>query len=1351
MTMLPAGGTPASAHELAPARAAAAAAAAASPAAGGATVGTGAAWFDPAAPTALHAAPTPTGPNSNGGSLKIGVSSSVGTAQGIATTAPLPGDSGDYLRLHSMGTVGVSAADGRTVWQLTGRSLFAAWHLSPSNPAAPQIENPEAPLVRNSADPFKIWIAEQDGVADMHPEATGYLAGSRVPDVAIAETAGVTVGLSGQLEWPFNVPGSRLHAGTFVTVLNGLTGQVLWSELDPGYVTQLAIVGGTLVVGDETGDPDGLSPLGAWRSTTAVHALSFRQAGDRLVARTAWTYSTGAPWAALLDMQPVGSDVAVDWSDTPEGLGVPGPSDGHVVLIGPDGSVRWNVPTPGYPILSSYDASRQLLVIADETDPTVSIGYALAGLRVSDGSTAVSVPVAGVLPTALSVSDVAGRQAAGGWGSTWFTGGVVTTKRQADGENFGFSAGQVTAVDPGSGRVLWSTELTGRPGHAPYPATVLAAGSPWAGGLVLVASGTGFVNSPTPGLPIVARSDLRVLSAGDGQLRWDRSGDVADSLSVRLAGPPWEPQVSGVTDEQDAVGYDLGTGAVRGVTPLMGDLDAAVRQDINGESSVIVGSQSGGVYALDASDLSRVIWQAYAGGPVHQIALARPLPDAPPVLVVAATTRVDVLNLRTGRIQVSRDYPGQYAWNVTVGRIGSHRAGVVVATSQLSAFDAGTGRSLWTYRPPVPSYFSDAVIVDGVTVADYQNKVAHFGKPTTMAAVGIGAAGKVAWTAPASVTTTTHPVLWNGVFASPAIAGAGSTGVALSWQNTRGGGRVDLRDALTGALLYADNSAGLYGLMGWTVDPPLGVIAVGNMSSVLIRPGHPLAVEGATGTSAAVVDSAGKPVVLFANRAITAYPGSTVKSLRGLPAATNSTFTPGTLVPAGPAASGQVIALPQDLLGWEIVDGTEEGVYQRLGGDTYQIGADLLTVTGTPPAVTAPRPVVRRAKPPRPASMTVAAPRPGMGTALPQLRLKVHGYTGAGKPILAQTAPAGYDPATIGAYLGLTGDGSGQTVAVIDAYTDPDIVSDVNEFSAQFGLPKVCGTPGAGQGSTCFDFKATAPDGTAGQDPGWALETSLDIEWVHAIAPKAAVRLVEAHDQTFAALFAAVTDAAARSPDAISMSWGDPGGEFSGETYYDGHCELAHSVCVAASGDYGHPGEYPAYNPRVLAIGGTTLGLAPGGTVASEVPWSGSGGGRSYFEPKPAAQRGVAPGSRRGIPDVSFDADPNTGVAIYDSVPFQGQAGWFEVGGTSVGAPTWSAILASADQLRAAAGKGRLTSAGDRAARAVYGATSALADITTGPPNGACPKECLAGPGYDYVTGLGSPRAGIDAAIAAAP
>jgi subtilase family serine protease len=178
-----------------------------------------------------------------------------------------------------------------------------------------------------------------------------------------------------------------------------------------------------------------------------------------------------------------------------------------------------------------------------------------------------------------------------------------------------------------------------------------------------------------------------------------------------------------------------------------------------------------------------------------------------------------------------------------------------------------------------------------------------------------------------------------------------------------------------------------------------------------------------------------------------------------------------------------------------------------------------------------------------------------------------------------------------------------------------------------------------------------------------------------------------------------------------------------------------------ASGDRGWPGSYPAYNPHVLSVGGTTLDLGAGGAVTGETAWAGSGGGRSYVEGVPPYQKGLVAGGR-GTPDVSYVADPATGVAVYDTTPDLGQTGWFQVGGTSLGAPTWAALIASADQLRAAAGRPRLTE------EQIYDARSSLGDVTSG-ANGTCPAVCTAAPGYDFVTGLGSPRAGLDKRLAA--
>jgi subtilase family serine protease len=127
--------------------------------------------------------------------------------------------------------------------------------------------------------------------------------------------------------------------------------------------------------------------------------------------------------------------------------------------------------------------------------------------------------------------------------------------------------------------------------------------------------------------------------------------------------------------------------------------------------------------------------------------------------------------------------------------------------------------------------------------------------------------------------------------------------------------------------------------------------------------------------------------------------------------------------------------------------------------------------------------------------------------------------------------------------------------------------------------------------------------------------------------------------------------------------------------------------------------------------------------------------------------------TKRGIPDVSYDADPNTGFSVYDTVPYQGLSGWLQVGGTSAGAPQWAGILAVADQARKTAGKGPLAgwvSNVFKADAALYGLTSGLGDITTG-TNGACGATCTAKAGYDFATGLGSPRKGIGTALTASP
>jgi subtilase family serine protease len=490
------------------------------------------------------------------------------------------------------------------------------------------------------------------------------------------------------------------------------------------------------------------------------------------------------------------------------------------------------------------------------------------------------------------------------------------------------------------------------------------------------------------------------------------------------------------------------------------------------------------------------------------------------------------------------------------------------------------------------------------------------------------------------------------------------------------------------------------------------------------------------------------PVVLSVQLSLNAYPVSALSSGDNpvSPLATNGTFL-AAKVHVG--QDGRVLSMPVDWTTQQVLGMEESGVPAHGYSVSVQRGFAVVALTGTPAASAARRPAMAAPAAPvsRPSTQPIAksgATATRIATVQPAGQVMVHGYSSTGQPQLTQATPSGYDPATMRAYLGLHGTGAGQTIAIVDVYGDPAITSDVNTFSAQFGLPGVCtGTTTTG----CFQFTVTAPDGTGAVDSGWGLETTLDVEWAHAIAPQASIQLVEAKDGMFSSLYSAIHAAAALKPDTISLSWGFPE-EFTDETYYDSACQLTSSLCVASTGDQGYPGEYPAYNPAVLAVGGTSLNLAADGSVTGETAWSGSGGGQSYVEPTPAYQQGVVTGGR-GIPDVSFDADPATGVPIYDSTPYGDQSGWFQVGGTSFGAPAWSALIASADQLRTAAGKSRLTSADGSAHQAIYASAGQLADVTGGPRNGFCPLLCTAGPGYDFVTGLGSPRAGFDATLAA--
>jgi hypothetical protein len=342
------------------------------------------------------------------------------------------------------------------------------------------------------------------------------------------------------------------------------------------------------------------------------------------------------------------------------------------------------------------------------------------------------------------------------------------------------------------------------------------------------------------------------------------------------------------------------------------------------------------------------------------------------------------------------------------------------------------------------------------------------------------------------------------------------------------------------------------------------------------------------------------------------------------------------------------------------------------------------------------------------------------------------------------------------------GDGTGQTVALIDAYYDKTIQSDLASFSSRFGLAQLDGKNGDGH-FTQLDLSNKTPS-PVGDD--WTVETALDVEWAHAIAPKANILLAEAASDTSdgtgkpADLLNAV-QAAATTPGvvAVSMSWGIS--EVPQETNWDSYFTTPGVTFLAASGDSGAGTIWPSVSPNVVSVGGTTLHLTSTNTISSETGWGhgnlswyygGSGGGFSQYEPLPSYQSGITTSSNgfkytqfgvRLNPDVAYVADPNTGLYVLDA------GRWYAVGGTSAGAPQWAALVAIADQGRSLA---HLPSLGSiQTLNALYANPGDFHDITKGSTGtyyvydsngnvvGTIPVT--AGPGYDLVTGLGTPIA----------
>ncbi|MFG2435332.1 putative Ig domain-containing protein [Streptomyces sp. NPDC048508] len=356
------------------------------------------------------------------------------------------------------------------------------------------------------------------------------------------------------------------------------------------------------------------------------------------------------------------------------------------------------------------------------------------------------------------------------------------------------------------------------------------------------------------------------------------------------------------------------------------------------------------------------------------------------------------------------------------------------------------------------------------------------------------------------------------------------------------------------------------------------------------------------------------------------------------------------------------------------------------------------------------------------------AARPGTMSCFAQRRTDIAQKLAAAVSPDAAAAVSGLSPANLHSAYNLpsTG-GSGLTVAVVDAYNDPNAAADLATYRSQFGLSACTKANGC--------FKQVSQTGSTTSlptnDSGWAGEEALDIDMVSAVCPNCNIVLVEAGSANDTDLGAAENEAVSLGAKFVSNSWGgDESSSQTGEdTSYFKHPGVAITV---SSGDEAYGAEYPATSQYVTAVGGTALTTSSSSRGWSESVWKtssteGTGSGCSAYDTKPSWQTDTGC-SKRMESDVSAVADPATGVAVYDTY---GGSGWAVYGGTSASAPIIAGVYALAGTPGSA----------DYPAKYPYSHTSSLYDVTSG-NNGSCSPSyfCTAGTGYDGPTGWGTPN-----------
>lgn len=708
---------------------------------------------------------------------------SVETDNGLGALAELDGDK---LLINQYGTLTRLDDDQNVVWRRTASTLWPEWKLTFLRPWVRGVPAFAVRVGTYATSSLGDWTDRGYAVGD--------LTGDGVDDVAFISYVGDTPSS------PVVLPESKSGAAGIVDVLDGATGQTLWSKRYMN-ARMVLIQNGTLVVADM---PIG-NRLSEQTSIARAYAYTFTRVGDTLTETPKWTVDTGSHTAYWNVLEPAGDgQIALGWSESPsKKLG------GHLTVVGTaSGQAAWTIATPNLVRTLALDAGRGVLVGTEQdTYGSDSVAYKLVTYTLGAGARTELSTRVNALPLAMTTGDLSGGR------------GLEYVVAEGLPDVYGYIAvGQVRATD--GGRQLWTHTVKRNPDQTHDGPLMFGLDS--AGGDVVVNWMDDTRFGEVGGRAREQIAGMAVIDGRDGETRWEhRGGPGASPLYALVDGR----RVATVSYDQTYREYGLRDGDEDVKTPLFGDFSQVATYDVDGDGvkDLILGGEAHGVIAVDGRGLGpnpRVLWRVTAPGAIHKLALANVSGSSRPELVVAATGSVMVVDPRDG--DVEEEFGGGHGdvWTFTVGELsGDSRAEIVVPTDGLRAYD-GRGHRLWTYGEDETLAWSTAAIADGQVYAMYTTLASAADAPRQRGSVAVTSRGRTAWKAAASIMDKEAIALWNGVYADPAIPFADGHAVAFAIGSDSKETAYEVRDGRTGELITAPGpTSGAWGHRQFVLSP----------------------------------------------------------------------------------------------------------------------------------------------------------------------------------------------------------------------------------------------------------------------------------------------------------------------------------------------------------------------------------------------------------------------------------------------------------------------------------------------------------------------------------------------------